>query len=42
MSTIVGQSLIYALEEALERQEEINELLLNPNNHETVKISSDK
>jgi hypothetical protein len=42
MSTIVGQSLIYALEEALERQEEINKLLLTPNNLEAVKVSSDK
>jgi hypothetical protein len=31
MSTIIGQSIIYALEEAINRQEQINQTLLNSN-----------
>ena len=31
MSTIIGQSIIYALEEAINRQEQINQSLLNSN-----------
>jgi hypothetical protein len=31
MSTIMGQTIIYALEEAVNRQEQINQILLNSN-----------
>jgi hypothetical protein len=31
MSTIIGQTIIYALEEAINRQEQINQTLLNSN-----------
>jgi hypothetical protein len=31
MSTIIGQTMIYALEEAINRQEQINQTLLNSN-----------
>jgi hypothetical protein len=31
MNTIIGQTMIYALEEAINRQEQINQTLLNSN-----------
>ncbi len=37
MSTIIGQSIIYALEEAINRQEQINQTLLNSNLYDQTK-----
>lgn len=38
MSTIIGKTLIYALEEAVNRQEQINLTLLKSNLEEQTKI----
>jgi hypothetical protein len=42
MSTIIGQSIIYALGEAINRQEQINQTLLNSNLDEQTKTMLNK
>jgi hypothetical protein len=37
MSTIIGQLIIYALEETINRQEQINQTLLNSNLYDQTK-----
>jgi hypothetical protein len=42
MSTIIGQTIIYALEEAVNRQEQINQILLNSNLDDQTKTMLNK
>jgi hypothetical protein len=42
MSTIMGQTIIYALEEAVNRQEQINQILLNSNLDDQTKTMLNK
>jgi hypothetical protein len=37
MSTIIGQTIIFALEEAINRQKQINQTLLNSNLYDQTK-----
>jgi hypothetical protein len=42
MSTIMGQTIIYALEEVVNRQEQINQILLNSNLDDQTKTMLNK
>jgi hypothetical protein len=42
MSTLIGETIIYALEEVINIQEQINQTLLNSNSDDQTKIMLDK